>query len=280
MRASLQHVLFVPRRQHIWEPSIKHESVMIDGKLNGWFFNNYPGKKIILFCHGNYGNISYNEFVIELCDKQELNLFIFDYSGFGKSLGTPDQLTLCQDGLLAFDFLIQNHHYHPEDILLWGMSMGGAVATAVACNRKCFALILLSTFSSLDDIFIDTYSGKMIRGLMYFISLLFDTMPSKTRIKNVTCPIVVMHSLQDGLIPFSNAERLFASIPHISKKIIQIGGTHINAQISPTQLAEALSFCCIDGSQCFRCIETLNKISTAQVNLREKEIKLFGYSSF
>lgn len=243
-----QNTLFQPLRKHIAEPSQAHSKLLIENRLSSWHFNNHPGAKTVLFCHGNYGNISHNMFLVDICHQQKLNLLIFDYSGYGKSKGNPDPDKACQDGEAAYNYL--RSQIKSDNIILWGMSMGGAIATYVASRNPCHSLILMSTFSSVDDIPRDLGMGVLYSCFVTTIGFLVDTLQNKERIKTVRCPVVIMHSPEDEIIPFSNAQRLYDSIPHKCKELIVIGGGHVSPIISEKTLEQIFTFCCLDTSYC------------------------------
>ena len=267
---SINGYIFYPLKEHIWQPKIPYKKVFLEGRLSGWYFDNHPGSRVMLFCHGNYGNISHNDFVVEICHNQKLNLLIFDYSGYGYSLGRPDSKTVCLDGECAYRYL--RNFYEPDDIILWGQSLGGAVATYVASRHPCSNLILLSTFSSLDDVLFDSdsFPSILIRGL----GLITDTMSSKTRIRDVKCPVAILHSKLDEVIPYSNAERLYKSIPHPCKMFIEIGGGHGNPEMTEEHLRSIFDFCCLDVSECYlskNCLEVIKNLDQRYANCKDFE---------
>ena len=134
-------VLFYPSKKCHWKPDIHHRDVYINIKdekvyknirdgckknfINGWYFNNYPGHKTVLFCHGNSGNISHRSYIVDICMQFELNLFIFDYRGFGKSSGEPSKYHLRRDGEAAYKYLVNKCNVNPSDLVVWGESLGG-----------------------------------------------------------------------------------------------------------------------------------------------------------
>lgn len=239
-------MIFEPKRHHINETQITHKKIMIENRLSAWHFNDFPGRKTILFCHGNYGNISYFTFFAKLCHRHKINLLLFDYSGFGQSTGIPTQYQICRDGISAYNYLVQTEI--SENIIVWGMSMGGAVATYIAENKPCFNLVLMSTFSSIDDIVGDSDTSQFIKLLIRGISMVVDSMPSKQRIKNVHCPIAILHSKTDGLIPFQNALRLYQNIHHTCKKFIEIGGSHTAPIITDDHIKDVFSYCACENT--------------------------------
>jgi len=160
--------------------------------INAWWFNNHPGAKTVLFCHGNSGNISHRDYVIEICDKFGLNLFLFDYQGFGRSDGYPSTTKILNDGAAAYNFMRNFLEIPPEQIIVWGESLGGAVATHVASiyPNEHSRLLLMATFSSLDDvIFYKDLPGWLSRPMGLLARYVLSDIPSKDKITKVTCPV-------------------------------------------------------------------------------------------
>lgn len=255
---SLNGTLFYPIKDHVWEPTIPHDKLLIEDRISAWHFSNYPDKKTVLFCHGNYGNISYKDYVVEMCDRSQLNLLLFDYRGYGLSRGIPSQHGLYSDGECVYKYLTKTHS--PDQIIIWGESLGGAVATHIASKHPCSTLILMSTFSSLDDVLRDSTYGFVPTLLAKSLGFLTDVMPSKVKIKEVKCPIVILHSPDDELIPFSNGIRLFESIPHNCKLFIEIKGAHGSPDISEDEIKQMFTFCCLDTSRCHLTADILEMI--------------------
>lgn len=280
-------VLFYPSKKTCWRPNIDHENVYINvnyperhtynrchmGKcrsyINGWYFNNYPGRPTVMYCHGNSGNISHRKYIVDICRKFELNLFIFDYRGFGKSPGLPCKKYLKKDGEAAYKFLTKHRGVDPRDLIIWGESLGGFVAIWTASKFKCKCLILLSTFSGLDDAIINYFDpgiGKTLATTYSnIVGLRYDTMLSRDYIKKVKCPVAIMHSETDGMIPYRCAEILYAHVKYKRKLLITIKGKHSAPIISTDQLNELFEFCCIpmpDFSSSYEVHKLLKNLET------------------
>lgn len=247
-------ILFYPSKNHTWTPDDAEELNV--GGLNGWYFRNSPTAKTILHCHGNAGNISHLRHIITLCKKQKLNLVVYDYSGYGKSAGSASPSKVCDNGDTMYNYVTTTLGVHPDNLILWGESLGGAVATHIASTRDCSSLVLLATFSSLDDILLDTYPGLSSSLGCYLLRGVVNVMPSKEKISAVKCPIIILHSQQDEVIPYTNALRMFKTIPHPCKKFIEIEGAHAFPKLTGEILKEVLSFCCTDITQCY-CVDEL-----------------------
>ena len=191
----------------------------VDGeRINGLFFrNDHPD--VILYFHGNAGDLSGWQYVSDDFTSLGFNFMIIDYRGYGKSSGKISEKGLYHDGEAAFDFLIKNG-FSPGNIIVYGRSMGSGVAVHVAANRKCKGLILESPFSSLSRL------GNEKLPLFFpsvYIRFRFDNL---LKINRVECPIILLHGTHDELIPDSHSRRLFAKIKGKKKMIIVDRGSH------------------------------------------------------
>jgi uncharacterized protein len=246
-------VLFFPVKKHYWKPGIEYEDVYIRvnknhkrDTINAWYFNNFPGHKTVMFCHGNSGNISNRGYIINICQKFHLNLMIFDYRGFGRSRGKPSKNNLRQDGEEVYKY-IRKRGVKPKNIIIWGESLGGYVAIWTASKYRCRSLLLLCTFSGLDDAIVNYCSSDIAKlfANIYtsLVSLRYDMMLSRENIKKVRCPVVIMHSKEDDLIPYQCAKILYDNVCHDSKLLITIKGGHSSPIITEEDLNKLFMYC-------------------------------------
>ena len=190
-------------------------------RLYGWFLPASGAKYTVIFCHGNAGNISHRLEKIAILHNLGLSVFIFDYRGYGKSEGAPSEQGLYRDADAACAYLVERRGIPEGRIILYGESLGGGVAIHAAQNRGLKAVITEEAFSSVRD----------MAGLVYpFIPrfMVANKFDSLSKIKNVTCPKLIIHSTNDEIVPFSLGERLYnaASPP---KKLHKIRGSHNTA---------------------------------------------------
>lgn len=202
-----------------------------DLKLNGWFIPYKDAKDTVLFCHGNAGNISHRLEKIAIFHNMGLNVFIFDYRGYGKSQGSPGEKGLYKDVEAAYQYLISSGDISPDNIIAYGESIGGAVAIDLATKQKVKALITEETFSSVKDMVKIIYPF-----LPYFIfQSRFD---SVSKIKNIKVPKLIIHSVDDEIVPFRLGEKLFdAAAP--PKEFLKIRGGHNTAFLDSDELFRA-----------------------------------------
>ena len=187
--------------------------------LNGWFAQGEPGKPVVLVCHGNAGNLSNRVELIYVYRSLGYGVFVFDYRGYGESEGTPDEQGTYRDAAAAWDYLVDNSLVSPKRIVLLGRSLGGPVAAWLAGRKRPAALILESTFTSVPDL-----AGSMYP-LMPVRLLARNRYETIRHTRDVTCPVLVVHSRQDDVVPFTHGARLFQAAEE-PKEFLEIEGPH------------------------------------------------------
>ena len=264
-------VLYYPSRKCVWRPDCDYVQVYINVKdsddvcysrrkksckkeyISGWHFNNYPGAKTILFCHGNSGNISHRKYIIDICRRLHLNLFVFDYRGYGKSDSFAYKTFVKEDGEAAYEYLRYYCGIKPKNITIWGESIGGYPASWIASKYSCNSLILMCTFSSLDDIMSYKFSGtgqKAIKVLTGLASYQNDMLSIKDCLLKIKCPIAIIHSNKDELVPYECSWVNYHSIKHDNKMHFKIKGKHASPHIRKSQFRKVFEFCDIKISCC------------------------------
>lgn len=245
-----QKKLFQPTVDTRWIPDIPFENWMINDSIHAWYFQRKQSKGTVLFCHGNYGNITYRSYIIGLFLKAHLNVIVFDYNGFGFSKGEASTGQICENGLNVYDYMTRVKNIH-ENIIICGESLGGSVAAYITKHRTCSQLILLSTFSSLPKILEDKTQGQPY--FQFLITLYSigakDThlLNTKEWIKDQTIPLLVIHSSEDDMIPFSHAQEIYDSSSSAKKQLIEIKGGHSSPKFSDEELKQLFHFC-LSGS--------------------------------
>ncbi len=220
------HYIYYPERVLSADPGdigLNFESVSfetMDGvKLSGWFVPSESARGVILFCHGNAGNISHRLESIQIFHQLGLDVFIFDYRGYGQSEGKPTEQGTYKDAEAAWQYLIKERQVNPNEVIVFGRSLGGAVAAWLAQSHIPGALILESTFTSLPDIAGTLYPYIPVRLLLRFH---YNTAEYLDR---VNCPVLIVHSCDDEIMPFNHGRRLF-EMAKKPKKFLEIAGTH------------------------------------------------------
>lgn len=244
--------------------------------INVWHFDQFNQYRrghtatTILYFHGNTGNISDRSYVIDICRRFNLNLLLVDYRGYGLSDCQPSPQNIFEDGEAAYRYLANK--IDPDEIVIWGESLGGAVACHVASKHKARALILLSTFSSLEDVTRASVWPHSLANFMLMVSnCVFHPMNSAACAENIKCPVVIMHSKIDSLIPYHCGKTLYKNIGHRKKKFYEIGGDHGAPIISNATFKDVLTFSGIQAecmtSDIRYVTKTLTKITEHNPNL-------------
>ena len=187
-------------------------------KLHGWYIPAKRSDKALLFFHGNGGNISHRGDSLKIFHQLGLNILIIDYRGYGLSEGTLSEKGLYLDAFSAWQYL-HKRGFKQSDIIIFGRSLGGAVATQLASKVKPAALILESTFSSVRDM------ASRVMPLISSLVYLRFSFNSESKIKNISSPLLVLHSPDDEIIPFKLGQKVF-SAAKAPKYFYELTGGH------------------------------------------------------
>lgn len=194
-------------------------------KLAGWYVPASDARLTVLFCHGNGGNIMHAIDAVTAFHEMGLNCLVFDYRGYGDSEGKPTEAGTYLDARAAFDWLTLVKGTAAERIILCGRSLGGAIAAHLATEVRPAALALEGTFTSYADIAAHFYPYMPVR---LFARFRYDTLAS---VKQVHCPVLVVHSKDDRVVPLEFGMRLFDAA-HEPKNFVQISGSHNDGFLS------------------------------------------------
>ncbi len=190
-------------------------------KIHGWFAPAESSKATLLISHGNGGNISYRYLLMRSLQRHKFNVLMYDYRGYGRSEGSPDEEGIYKDGRAFYDYALTLPEVSPQRIVLWGTSLGGAVATDVATQRPAAGMILESTFTS----------GKDVAQILYPFLPVAPFMHSKfntiEKIKTLHLPLLVMHGDLDEILPIGLGRLLYAAA-NDPKEFYEIAGARHN----------------------------------------------------
>jgi len=188
-------------------------------RLHGWFIPVEQAKATVLFLHGNAGNISHRLDSIAIFRELGLDVFIIDYRGYGQSEGKPSETGTYLDARAAWEYLVVERQIAPDKIVIFGRSLGGAVASWLAAETAPGAVILESTFTSAPDMAYRLYPFLPVRLLTRL------KYPVKENVKRLSSPLLVIHSKQDEIIPYDMGESVFAAAPE-PKQMLALTGDH------------------------------------------------------
>jgi len=212
-----------------WTPPANASDVWItttDGiRLHGWFFEttNRPAAATFIFFHGNGGNISNIGWVGERLSSRGFDVLLLDYRGYGRSAGEVDsEVDLYADADAAYQYLTKTREVRPESVVLYGQSLGTAVAADLASRRKCGAVVLESGFSSASDLAV-TVLPVLPRSLHFLAKNRFE---SARKLSRVSCPVLITHGEPDETIPTDHARLLFGAANEPKQLLIFPGAGH------------------------------------------------------
>lgn len=180
-----------------------------DARLNALFYKVEGSPDVILFNHGNAGNIDHRIEKIRAMVGFGISVLAYDYRGYGKSKGTPTVKTLIDDGLAAYDYLVKTKNYKPNQIVLYGESIGTGVSTEIARRRDYQSIVLESGFTSPER------RGKEQVAMLniYPSALLFDpdaALDNLDYVRGKHKPLLLVAGQHDDMIPCSHSKTMFA----------------------------------------------------------------------
>lgn len=172
-------------------------------RLHGWYVPCYS-ETTVLWLHGNGGNISHRLENLMLMHKAlGAGIFIFDYRGYGRSDGRPSEAGTYRDAQAALGYLLSRRDVAADRIVYFGRSLGAAVAVWLTTQHRPKGLILESPFSSARDM------ARKVFPRLPLHHLVRGKYDSLSRIKDVSCPMLVIHGEHDPLVPLEQARRLY-----------------------------------------------------------------------
>jgi fermentation-respiration switch protein FrsA (DUF1100 family) len=194
-------------------------------KLAGWIIRTKRDAPWVLLCHGNAGNITSldrQRFYRDL-SQFNVNLLAFDYRGYGGSSNTaPTEQGVYDDAFAAYRYLRDVEGVPQSRIVIYGHSLGSAVATYLAARVQSSGLILEGAFTSVPDVGQERFPFAPVRWLAK------NHFESAREITRITVPLLVLHARADAIIPFGQGERLFQLAPE-PKTFVELLGDHDTA---------------------------------------------------
>lgn len=234
------------------------EHVLIDG-VSITYFEFEKNNPTILFCHGNSGNISNRNYMVKLSNMANLNLVLFDYSGYGKSEGNPRTRRILIDGERALEWTLTKTN--KEKLIIWGESLGGSIASYLASKNKCSKLILFSTFASLNDLAFGHENPFWIKTIQSFLNIFVHPLPTKSWIKTSKIPTLIIHSKDDELISISHARKM-NEIDMKRIQLIEIEGGHGTPIVCKDDLEKIFEFCGVKSKIDYQvCLDIFGDVS-------------------
>lgn len=202
--------------------NLSYEDVWLqtqDGdRIHGWYVPKNKARLTVLMLHGNGGNISHRLQTLTMLNTIGVNTLIIDYRGYGHSEGKPSEQATYLDAMAAWEYLTQKQT-RPDSIVIFGRSLGGAIAVWLANEVRPRGLILESTFTSIVDMAQHHYPFLPVR---YISTFSYDSMAIAD---NIPGPTFVLHSRADEIVPFDLGMKLYKALSG-KKYFLEIQGGH------------------------------------------------------
>lgn len=222
-----KHLIYFPMRAHEVTPAglgLAYEEVELraeDGvRLHGWFLPVKGSRLTVLVCHGNAGNVSHRlDRALLMQSRLSVDTLLFDYRGYGSSEGSPDEQGTYRDARAAYRWLIARGQ-SPERLVLFGESLGSAVALQLALEVEARALVLESPFASVPEMARAVYPFLPIWPL---VRTRYDNIAKVARLR---MPLLVMHGERDEIVPFAQGRRVFDKAPEPKRFFAIPGASH------------------------------------------------------
>ncbi len=213
-----------------WQPTgVSFEDAEFEAadgtRLHGWYAHRENARAVVLFCHGNAGNVTHRAHTLAaLHDLAGVSVLIFDYRGYGKSDGKPNEEGVLADGRAARAWLAEKAGIAQSDVVLMGRSLGGAVAVDMAAKDGARALVLESTFSSVPDVAAYHYPWIPVRWVLR------TRLDAAAKIGEYRGPLLVSHGDADRVVPYSLGQKLFGAASEPKSFFTIPGGDHNDVQ--------------------------------------------------
>jgi len=221
-------MIFFPMSELYQTPAdwgLEYEDVTLnaedDVQLHGWYLQKRESEQVLLFFHGNAGNISHRRDSIQVFHRLGLNVLIIDYRGYGLSEGKPSEQGLYRDATAAWRYLTEEKGFDPENVIIFGRSLGGAVAAKLAAGVQARGLILESTMSSAGD-----FARAVFKILSRLVVIRYDFNTAQ-HIQRVNYPVLVLHSPEDEIMPFHLGKKVY-ELANQPKQFVHMRGDHNN----------------------------------------------------
>jgi uncharacterized protein len=194
-------------------------------RLHGWYVRHQQPVGHALLLHGNAGNVTLMADTLRTLNRRHnLAVLALDYRGFGKSEGVPSEQGLYQDARAARRWIAEQNGIAEQDVILMGVSLGGAVAVDLAATDGCRGLVLASTFTSLPDV---ARHHQPWLPAKLALTTRFDSL---AKIKDYRGPLLLSHGDADDVVPYNHGLELYAAAPGAKKLITAPGGKHNDPQ--------------------------------------------------
>jgi len=198
-------------------------------RLHGWFIPASPGggkeagpntgRGVVAFFHGNAGNIGHRLDTLRFLNDLGLSTLIVDYRGFGRSEGRPTEAGTYRDAKAVWTHLTEERGIEAGRIVVFGRSLGTAVAAYLGAHHAPGALVLESPFTSVPELAAGIYPYLPVSWINRF------RYPTAEYAARAGCPVLVIHSSDDEVVPIAHGRAVYAAVPG-PKRFLELAGGH------------------------------------------------------
>jgi fermentation-respiration switch protein FrsA (DUF1100 family) len=229
LRVMEPRFIYYPVRQIGMTPDrlgLPYEDIYLttaDGvRINGWFLAAERGGPTVLFLHGNGGNISFSLEKLSILRQLGADVFIIDYRGYGRSQGEPTERGTYRDADAAYRYLVRQRGVDPRRLVVYGESLGAAVAVDLASRERTGGVVLEGGFTSVVDV------GRAVFPFLPVRWLVRDRYDTLSKIGRIRAPLLILHAASDEFLAMDHAHKLLAEA-HPPKRLVELRGGHNDA---------------------------------------------------
>ena len=190
-------------------------------RLQAYYLKNPSSERMLIFFHGNAGNICHRISDIINLKKCGINVLAISYRGYGKSSGTPSEKGVYSDGAAALDYAMQILGYSVENIIIFGRSIGSTVAVHLSQHKDLAGLILITPLTN-------AKAQAKAQGLGFLSFLAGNAFDNLSKISHIKCPLLVIHGTDDQVLSFAMGKEIFDHAPGEKQLVIIEGAGHNN----------------------------------------------------
>lgn len=226
------------RYQEVWVPVHKRDKTV--ERMHGWWLAAQPDALVLLYFHGNGINIGANVAHAHRFHQLGFSVLLIGYRGYGLSEGSfPSEASVYQDAVAAWDYLVNELQIKPEQIFLYGHSLGGAIAIDLAVQHPAAGLIVDSSFTSIREV-VD-YQGQF---WMFPVNLILNQrFDSISKVRSLQVPVLFIHGTADRIVPAAMSQQLYAAAPEPKHLLLIPEAGHNNvAEVGGSQYLQAVKW--------------------------------------
>ncbi|MBE9008204.1 alpha/beta fold hydrolase [Fortiea sp. LEGE XX443] len=214
--------------EEVWLP-VKTSAGKVENVHGWWIKANQPDAKVLLYLHGNGINIGANIAHTNRFYQLGFSVLLIDYRGYGRSQGDfPNEIKVYQDAATAWQYLTQQQQIPPQQIFIYGHSLGGAIAIDLAVKHpEAAGLIVESSFTSIRDM----VSTRNLFSIFPVDLILTQRFESIEKVSQLQMPVLFIHGTADSTVPSYMSQKLYDAAPEPKQLIFVPGADHNNTAV-------------------------------------------------